>query len=606
MKPVPLVACGIFKAEFAALDAELRERFNPVFLESMLHMDPDRLDQALAAALPPAGEPAVILYGDCSPHMGEFGEAPARVRTEGDNCCEICLGRDRYRQLRRSKAFFLMHEWALRWERVFKTELGFVSRETARAYMGETMKEAVYLDCGSSPIPEPVLAEASDYLGLPLRVEACGLGHLDAALRAALGKLAPRDAEEDRAARHDEAAFAMMSSDLVERLLSLAEKPSGSSDFIAEELRALVGARTVLVFQCSAAAPDGRHQLVSAFPRRRQAVAEDPLVERLLELSHGFERSRIVDGRDGSPEAELLAGLGSELSMVIPLAFGGHREGAIILLEILDRGTVDKIIPPLQRLSSILALVLRNAYLYAHLEDEVAKRTRDLEVRSRELERSLAEKDALLKEVHHRVKNNLQIVISLLYLQSSTTDDAVAKEALEDSQARIQAMALVHEELYRSQDLQHVDLAEYLPRLCSSILDPLCPDATMDIVTEPLWLSPGLAIPCGLILSELVMNSAKHAFASRGGGRLSLRVARSGAEALVELEDDGPGMSAEGRRLFRAAGAVGEGEARSIGLSIAMTLADQLHGRLELADPGGEGRGARISLRFPLHSATIS
>ncbi len=473
-------------------------------------------------------------------------------------------------------------------------------------YMGESMSEAVYLDCGIVPVPQAILGEAAAYLGLPARVEACGLGHLEAALRRALEKAKDYEAGLRQAALYDETAFTMMFADLVERLLSLADKPSGSSDFIAEELRALVGARTVLVFQCPTVTDDDVHRLVSVFPERRRPLAKDARIEKILQLSHGYARGRLIQGGDGSPESELLAGLGSDLSILIPLSSGSRREGAILMLDLLDQRNIDKAMVPLERLSSILALVLRNAYLYAHLEEEVADRTRQLTERSRELERSLGEKDALLKEVHHRVKNNLQIVISLLYLKSSAPRDDEAREALEDSQARIYAMALVHDELYRSADLENVDLAEYIPRLVSSIMDPVCPGVQRIFEAESLLLASSLAIPCGLIISELVMNCVKHAFSARGTGSLGLRIARKRDDAVIDLEDDGPGMPEEARMNILKPDSLGRRADRSIGLTIATTLAEQLHGRLELRDAAdGYNRGARVALRFPLPRDTI-
>ena len=606
-RPISLVACGIFKEEFAALGEELRKRFSPTFLDSMLHMDPEELDRRLAGALPAPGTAAVILYGDCSPHMREAADEPGRSRTEGINCCEICLGRDRYRQLRKAGAFFLMNEWARRWEEVFKKELGFDNPALARAYMSETMSEVVYLDCGSAPVPETTLSDAAAYLGLPSRVEACGLGHLEAALRRELEKAKEFDEGIRRAKPYDEAAFTMMFADLVERLLSLSDKPSGSSDFMAEELRALVGARTVMVFLCSPKSGDDKHLLASVFPERRRLAAADARIEEILRLSRAYTHGRLIRRGDGTRESELLADLGIDLSILVPLSSGSRREGAILMLDLLDRENVDKAMVPLERLSSILALVLRNAYLYAHLEEEVADRTRRLEERSRELERSLAEKETLLKEVHHRVKNNLQIVISLLYLKSSVTKDDETREALEDSQTRIHAMALVHEELYKSADLEKVDLADYVPRLVSSIMDPVCPGVRRIFEVESIRLVPGLAIPCGLIVSELVMNCVKHAFAARGAGTLRLGIAREGDDAVIELEDDGPGIPEETRMGFLEPAFCGDRADRSIGLTISTTLAEQLHGRLELRNSAGGGsRGARIALRFPLPQGTMS
>ena len=185
---IGLLACGIFSTEFKSLDPDLQDRFQPVFFDSMLHMDPATLDRRISEALPPEGTPTVILYGDCSPHMIEFGQRPGCARTKGVNCCEVCLGALRYRELKKAGSFFLMPEWTMRWEEVFKGYLGFEDRELARVFMRESVRELVYLDTGA-PRPGPEVFEAvSDYLGLKLRIESVGTASLETALRTALNE----------------------------------------------------------------------------------------------------------------------------------------------------------------------------------------------------------------------------------------------------------------------------------------------------------------------------------------------------------------------------------------------------------------------------------
>jgi len=184
-----LIGCGIFRGGFDLLPAELRGRFEPVFLESMLHMRPAELDERLGAVLSGRAGPALILYGDCSPHMREHAAGTGRARTIGANCARIFLGEGRYAALRRSGAFFLLPEWTGRWERVFKVELGLSDPDLARDFMRESAERLLYLDTGEAPVPEPVLAEASGFLGLPVEVDPTGTPFLEAALREALGRL---------------------------------------------------------------------------------------------------------------------------------------------------------------------------------------------------------------------------------------------------------------------------------------------------------------------------------------------------------------------------------------------------------------------------------
>ena len=160
---------------------------------------------------------------------------------------------------------------------------------------------------------------------------------------------------------------------------------------------------------------------------------------------------------------------------------------------------------------------------------------------------SLREKEVLLKEVHHRVKNNLQIVNSLLSMQAETMGDARLKAAFTESQNRVRAMALIHETLYLAGDLGRVDVAAYVRRLTSALLRgygesvpgvSLCLD-----VASGLFLSLDAAVPCGLIINELVTNSFKYAFPGGRGGTISLAIARGERnDWTICLRDDGIGM----------------------------------------------------------------
>ncbi len=184
-----LIGCGIFRGAFELLPAELRGRFEPVFLESMLHMRPGELDERLGAILRGCAGPALLLYGDCSPHMREYAAERGRARTIGANCARIFLGEERFVALRRSGAFFLLPEWTCRWERVFKVELGLSDPDLARDFMRDSADRLVYLDTGEAPVPDPVLSQASNFLGLPVEVDPTGTPFLEAALREALGRL---------------------------------------------------------------------------------------------------------------------------------------------------------------------------------------------------------------------------------------------------------------------------------------------------------------------------------------------------------------------------------------------------------------------------------
>ncbi|MFM9969112.1 MAG: sensor histidine kinase, partial [Burkholderiales bacterium] len=205
---------------------------------------------------------------------------------------------------------------------------------------------------------------------------------------------------------------------------------------------------------------------------------------------------------------------------------------------------------------------------------------------------ALQEKEVLLKEIYHRVKNNLQVVASLLNLQSRGISDGVAKQLMNDSASRVKSIALVHEQLYRSSDLSKISLKQYLEQLTSHLQQMNRQIATQSRITlaiDPVELNIDMAIPIGLVVNELVSNAYRHAFAGRPlGGEICVRVTRLPREFIcLEVEDDGCGLP-EG---------FAPDNGSSLGLRLVVTLAQQLGGELEW----GRGRsGARFAIQFPM------
>jgi PAS domain S-box-containing protein len=197
------------------------------------------------------------------------------------------------------------------------------------------------------------------------------------------------------------------------------------------------------------------------------------------------------------------------------------------------------------------------------------------------LQRALEEKDILLQEVNYRVKNNLNLILSLLNIQSSAIESSSqAVAAFEKSRDRILAMALVQEELYKSGDYTRVNMSEYLKALTHQLQLAYCPkgEVRLAIETEGIVLSVSQSIPCGLILNELVTNALKYAYPGRRGGEIAVSLCET-AEGLIELRvsDSGVGLP-EGRE---------PPEGRSLGITIVRLLVKQLDGVLELSSSGG-------------------
>ncbi|MDA8425154.1 MAG: hypothetical protein M0Z80_03370 [Treponema sp.] len=224
---------------------------------------------------------------------------------------------------------------------------------------------------------------------------------------------------------------------------------------------------------------------------------------------------------------------------------------------------------------------------------DAALAKRALQESERRLIASLQEKDLLLKEVHHRVKNNLQIVSSLLFLQSRRVEDTRFRELLQDCRNQVTSMALIHEDLYRSKDLLSVDFGAYAHTLVSRLLGLYRGEGGVSLSFEAESLRIGIdqAIPLGLILNELCTNALKYAFPPERIGDpptivVTLRRSGPGRIALV-FSDNGIGVPKD----FDPA------QAASFGMKIVHKLADQLGA--ELCTGSGAGPGARFELEFP-------
>jgi len=203
-------------------------------------------------------------------------------------------------------------------------------------------------------------------------------------------------------------------------------------------------------------------------------------------------------------------------------------------------------------------------------------------------------KAALLREVHHRVKNNLAVICSLFYLQSTHTKDKDAAQIFRDMENRVHSMALVHESLYGSENLARIDFAEYAQALARDILSSHAgPNAPVLLKSEmePLIMGADLAVPCGLILNELISNAFKHGLPHAADGEIKLTL-RSGPEHKCSLcvEDNGVGIPADL--------AVDPGKA--LGLRLVRSLTQQIRGSFELVKVD-RGTSARLQFTVDRH-----
>ncbi|MEW6493814.1 MAG: PAS domain-containing protein [Cyanobacteriota bacterium] len=211
--------------------------------------------------------------------------------------------------------------------------------------------------------------------------------------------------------------------------------------------------------------------------------------------------------------------------------------------------------------------------------DGLAVYFRDITERKKANDRiktSLQEKETLLKEIHHRVKNNLQVISSLLRLQSRQIRDQQVLDLFKDSQNRVQAMALIHELLYQSPNLAQIEFQDYIQTLVGNLCrsyDAQKQGVTVNINVEQVYLNLDTAIPCGLIINELVSNSLKHAFPQHQGGEICISFhASDKGQFILRVSDNGVGMGSD----------FDFHNTRSLGLQLVFRLTKQLEGSIEL------------------------
>jgi len=200
---------------------------------------------------------------------------------------------------------------------------------------------------------------------------------------------------------------------------------------------------------------------------------------------------------------------------------------------------------------------------------------------NQELVKSLEEKELMLKEIHHRVKNNLQVVSSLLRMQSETVTDKSAIEHLKISEQRVKSMALIHQQLYKTQDLSRINFRDYVNELCMYLYHAYTiRTGKVDLSVDVSDISFGIdtALPCGLIINELITNSLKHAFPGDMTGKVEIKLYKNdeGKNILI-VKDNGIGM----KKDYDA------DKAGTLGMKLVKTLTEQLEGELQIIHEGG-------------------
>lgn len=279
-------------------------------------------------------------------------------------------------------------------------------------------------------------------------------------------------------------------------------------------------------------------------------------------------------------EAAAHAGLRAAIALPICPAIGERGVFAVYAKEPGFFGTAE--ISLLEEASADIVFGLEN------LEREARRQEGD-----RALHASLRETEALLKEVHHRVKNNLQVITSLLRLEAGRSHEPATRLVLKEMQGRIRSMALLHETLYRSGNFARVDMADYLRQLVTQLVRAQGGGETGSVKLildlSPTRFEIDQAIPCGLIVNELVANSLKHGFPAGSSGEIHVFLGPDGGGRIrLRVRDTGAGLPAD----FQAR------RERSLGLQLVTDLVRQIGGQLEIA-PDSPGASFTVDLPAP-------
>jgi two-component sensor histidine kinase len=261
-----------------------------------------------------------------------------------------------------------------------------------------------------------------------------------------------------------------------------------------------------------------------------------------------------------------------------------NEEDVIGILAVWGKELKSEDIPALSIFANQVATAIRNTWLYTKAQKEIVERTQ-AEARIRE---ALTEKEVLIKEVHHRVKNNLQVISSLLNLQAAEISDPDTLNVLRESQNRVRTMALIHEKLYQSSDLARIDFSTYLQSLVYSLAQSYRVRAdrvSVEVHADKILLDLDTAIPCGLIVNELVSNSIKYAFPGDRSGKIQVSCSlRSDKDYSLMVCDDGIGLP-DGFDYTKST---------SLGLKLVNSLIHQIDGELMVNNL----HGTRFEIHF--------
>jgi len=507
--------------------------------------------EALVESFRRKGARVFVLGGTClTGKPDRSGSDSVQTKFGLDQCFSLFAGRPAIEGMIREGGYLITSGWVRHWRRTLK-EWGF-DQTQAREFFAETTMRIILLDSGVDSSAEREGRAFAEFVGRPLTVHPVGIDLFRVYLRAAVLEWR---LENERRKTADLAVLSELSSDLA--------RIGTEEDTVANVIllfRTLFAPRRILylplVFDVPGEmiiVPDGEPVDPADLSRLRGMTGDYAI----LESGDGF-------GLRFSHRGETLAFI-----EVRGFAFPVHRDHYLNLALIV---------------SHIAGLAVSNARAYQFLREEKERTQSFLAL----AEKSAREREVLLKEINHRVKNNFQMLAGLIRLQSGNLKDPAAQSICRDVQNRIKSLAHVHERLYNSSSLAAVDIGAYVGRMIRELSESYQAEASRIRLTadiEEIGLNVGTSIPLGLILNELIVNAFKYAFPEGREGtiRIALKALPEGSFEL-DFRDDGIGLP-PGFDIAKA---------ESLGLQLVTMLAGQLDGTVDLVPD----RGAHFRIVF--------
>ncbi len=290
-------------------------------------------------------------------------------------------------------------------------------------------------------------------------------------------------------------------------------------------------------------------------------------------LTHYPELIQAIDSFYDVENTEKFTRLYTELNVA-------QKENEILQQEIELKREKEKRNRTYGLLALLSALLVAGAYVLRRK----LKYEKEITAQNEIITKALKEKEILLKEIHHRVKNNLQMVSSLLRIQSRSIKDVKAKEAIQEGRSRVHSMSLIHQNLYKKDNLTGIELKQYLPKLAKDLLVNYQyeeKDIELGLNVDDLKLDVESMIPIGLIVNELMTNCLKYAFEGKESGRIDIQCVEQDGKLILEVKDDGVGLDQE---------RINQGD--SFGHSLIQAFQDKLEADLHIS--GADGTTVRL------------